>query len=177
MTTHPTRDHPPIADPSTQFPEWVVSLTRCRTEREALWRSLTHEPGLDFDLKWQHDADDAIVPGNCQEQLQALAIPEKAEIFPSGIRHPAVPCGFLSVTDNRPLLLPKAICSLEFPQAFELLASNAGRKRRIPMVLHFVGCIRLKTNSDDGKLTEHFWSRRLLSQRCRHPENGFRNIG
>ena len=35
-------------------------------EDEALWRSPTYEPGLDFDLKRQHDADDAIVPGNCQ---------------------------------------------------------------------------------------------------------------
>jgi hypothetical protein len=43
-------------------------------------RLLTYEPGLDFDLKRPDDPDDAIVPRNCQEQLETLSIPEKTEL-------------------------------------------------------------------------------------------------
>jgi hypothetical protein len=141
------------------------------------WRSLTYEPGLDFDLNRQNDADDAIVPGNCQKQLKTLSIPEKTELFPNGIRHSAVPGYFLRVKDNRPFLVREAICSLEFAQAFELLSSNAGRKRRVPVVLDLIGCAGLKTNCDDGKFAEHFGQCGSLSQRCRHTENGFRKVG
>jgi hypothetical protein len=128
-------------------------------------------------MKPQDDADNAIVPGNCQEQLKRLSIPEKTELLPDGIGHPAVPGCFFRVKDNRPPLLRKAICRLEFPQAFELLPSNAGRKRRVPVVLDLVGCVGFKTNSDDGKLAEHFGQCASPSQRCRHAENGFRKIG
>jgi hypothetical protein len=141
------------------------------------WRLLTYEPGLDFDLKRQDDADDANVPGNWQEQRETLSIPEKTEPLPDGIGHPAVSGCFVRVKDNRPLLLRKAICRLEFPQAFELLSSNAGRKRRVPVVLDLIGCVGFKTNSDDGKLAEHFGQCASPSQRCRHAENGFRKIG
>ena len=68
-------------------------------------------------MKRQDDAGDAIVPGNCQEQLETLSIPEKTELLPDGIGHPTVPGCFFRVKDNRPLLLRKAICRLEFPQA------------------------------------------------------------
>jgi hypothetical protein len=42
-------------------------------------------------MKRQDDADDANVPGNWQEQLETLSIPEKTELLPDGIGHPAVP--------------------------------------------------------------------------------------
>ena len=124
-------------------------------------------------MKRQDDAGDAIVPGNCQEQLETLSIPEKTKLLPDGIGHPTVPGCFFRVKDNRPLLLRKAICRLEFPQAFELLSSNAGRKRRVPVVLDLIGCVGFKSNSDDGKLAEHFGQGEPLDDLSRHAERAF----